>query len=106
MDILKATNIDICGSKSCDFNGVCKVIGDEAKCVCDIVCTREYRPVCGTDNVTYGNRCEMKRAGCELKKVIEVKYEGECGTFIHNCDESYLFPLYPTLKDFIFLFHS
>ena len=46
----------------------------------------------------------MKRAGCELKKVIEVKYEGECGTFIHNCDESYLFPLYLTLKDFIFLF--
>ncbi|XP_046859519.1 neurogenic locus notch homolog protein 2-like isoform X15 [Xenia sp. Carnegie-2017] len=80
VDILKATNIDICGSKSCDFNGVCKVIGGEAKCVCDIVCTREYRPVCGTDNVTYGNRCEMKRAGCELKKVIEFKYEGECVT--------------------------
>lgn len=28
-----------------------------------LVCTAEYEPVCGCDNVTYGNACEAMRNG-------------------------------------------
>ena len=37
------------------------------------VCTSIYDPVCGCNNVTYGNECEAKAAGV-------IKWEkGECG---------------------------
>lgn len=36
------------------------------------MCTREYRPVCGCDNRTYGNACTAASAG------VSVKSEGAC----------------------------
>jgi hypothetical protein len=37
-----------------------------------IVCTMEYMPVCGSDNVTHGNKC----AACSLG--IDYYIPGEC----------------------------
>merc|ERR1712226_1206968 len=31
---------------------------------CNIVCTYNWEPVCGTDNVTYGNNCELQSLAC------------------------------------------
>lgn len=42
------------------------------------VCTREYVPICGSDNVTYDNNCVFE---CEKKnnKGLEALFDGECG---------------------------
>jgi len=39
----------------------------------NIVCTEEYRPVCGFDGKTYSNRCKA-----EKQKGVKVVHEGKC----------------------------
>lgn len=40
----------------------------------DSVCTQVYQPVCGCNNITYGNECEARRAGAKSWR------NGECTT--------------------------
>merc|ERR1712173_406131 len=45
------------------------------------MCTRDYRPVCGSDGKTYGNRCSLQYANCEFenfKDPVTAVYDGEC----------------------------
>jgi Kazal-type serine protease inhibitor-like protein len=52
----------ICGAA--DQTGTCEAIPD--------ACTREFNPVCGCDDQTYGNACEAHSNG------VSVASEGEC----------------------------
>ncbi len=46
---------------------------------CPKACTRDYTPVCGSDNVTYGNLCGLENAVClSPDRNITLVGEGEC----------------------------
>ncbi|GFS87145.1 hypothetical protein NPIL_582581 [Nephila pilipes] len=61
-----------------------------ATCQCDVVCEKAVRLVCGSDEQTYLNECEMRKQGCLQKKSIKLAYRGECGErgpcFHYHCD--------------------
>ena len=45
---------------------------------CNIKCTADYKPICGSNGKTYANLCVMRAEACLQKKEITVAQEGEC----------------------------
>uniref|UniRef100_A0A8C5SY80 Agrin n=1 Tax=Laticauda laticaudata TaxID=8630 RepID=A0A8C5SY80_LATLA len=67
-----------CLSIECQFGATCVVKNQEAVCECQQVCQSVYDPVCGNDNLTYSNPCELDAMACALRKEIHVKHKGPC----------------------------
>nr|P0DKT3.1 RecName: Full=Turripeptide Gsp9.3; Flags: Precursor [Gemmula speciosa] len=45
---------------------------------CQMVCTFDYRPVCGSDGRTYPNKCTLTSTACMSQRSITVFHDGEC----------------------------
>ncbi|NXB18675.1 AGRIN protein, partial [Rhagologus leucostigma] len=67
-----------CLSVECAFGAACVVKNQEAVCECQQQCQGRYDPVCGTDQRTYGNPCELDAMACVLQRDIRVKHKGPC----------------------------
>ncbi|HIF83926.1 MAG TPA: hypothetical protein EYQ79_00370 [Flavobacteriaceae bacterium] len=60
-----------CGEKEDDVIGDCVVSLNP-----EIICTKEYKPVCACNNLVYSNSCEAEKAG-NLKWKSTNKDSGE-----------------------------
>ena len=72
----------VCSMIRCSNGGYCDVnsITGQPYCVCtNIFCTKEYDPVCGTDDYTYPNECTMYHNACLKRRNIRIAYKGVCG---------------------------
>ena len=56
-----------CANEQFNYYGQCRNNGQRP-----CICTEEYNPVCGQNNQTYSNRCNMD---CEN---VQLAYYGQC----------------------------
>ena len=49
---------------------------------CERPCYKIYRPVCGSDGVTYANQCELDKATCKSDGKITKVSDGKCSTWV------------------------
>ncbi|EDO42283.1 predicted protein [Nematostella vectensis] len=64
------------GTITLAYPGECKPKPDK----CAPICPKIYRPVCGSDNVTYSNPCMLRSATCKSNGTITMKHRGKCGS--------------------------
>ncbi|XP_037684690.1 agrin isoform X2 [Choloepus didactylus] len=66
---------DLCRQRG----GIWDEDSEDGPCVCDFSCQSVPRsPVCGSDGVTYGSACELRKARCESRQDLDVAAPGPC----------------------------
>src|SRR6218665_3990058 len=50
----------------------------EPKCVCNTDCPKTYNPICGSNNKTYNNTCELQQEACLTNTSITQQFNGKC----------------------------
>ena len=64
------------------YGAQCEAKADDTPiCKCEKNCEGETKPVCGSDDKTYQNECELKMKSCLNKIPISTAKEGSCSKF-------------------------
>ena len=78
-----------CSSIICSHGLKCRIDENGSpRCYCPDNCNEYVHrissegPVCGTDNRTYENVCELNKGACRTGDNLTVAYIGECGLLI------------------------
>ncbi|XP_078260255.1 tomoregulin-2a isoform X2 [Rhinoraja longicauda] len=68
----------LCDVNTCQFGGECLRIGETITCDCQLKCSTDYMPVCGSNGNTYQNECYLRQAACKQQSEIKTLGEGSC----------------------------
>lgn len=69
-----------CEKTYCAWGATCVVSETgRASCQCPTNCPKVPDPVCGSDDITYTNHCQLRQASCRDRKNTRVKHKGVCG---------------------------
>uniref|UniRef100_T1KV29 Kazal-like domain-containing protein n=1 Tax=Tetranychus urticae TaxID=32264 RepID=T1KV29_TETUR len=70
-----------CHKLKCHFHGKCIVDKfGSAKCTC-LQCESIYKPICGSNRITYDSVCHLLRDSCLKKVNLTVSYSGPCENY-------------------------
>ncbi|KAF7658295.1 hypothetical protein LDENG_00014850 [Lucifuga dentata] len=72
------TDLFLCDTNTCKFDGECLRIGNMVTCICDFKCNNDYAPVCGSNNQNYQNECFLRRDACKQQSEVLIISEGAC----------------------------
>uniref|UniRef100_A0A674B4M9 Transmembrane protein with EGF-like and two follistatin-like domains 2a n=1 Tax=Salmo trutta TaxID=8032 RepID=A0A674B4M9_SALTR len=72
------TDLFLCDTNTCKFDGECLRIGETVTCICNFKCNNDYVPVCGSNNENYQNECYLRRDACKQQSEVLVVSEGSC----------------------------
>ena len=75
--------LDPCKKKRCGIYSNCLSLSDQsAECVCPLCADEvDFKPVCGSNGLTYPSICQLKKKSCESKKMVTVMKASACGMF-------------------------
>lgn len=84
---LKPGSNGVCAGRVCPHGGECISTGGRGVCRCP-KCSNEFAPVCGSDGISYGNRCKLQLEACRHRRHVQVLYDGPCSKcfslFLHK----------------------
>ncbi|XP_048091147.1 tomoregulin-2 isoform X1 [Alosa alosa] len=72
------TDLFLCDTNTCKYDGECLRIGDSVTCICNFKCSSDYVPVCGSNGESYENECLLRKEACKLQTEVLVVSEGSC----------------------------
>ena len=74
--------LDPCAAVDCEHGAKCAAQADDsALCKCDEKCPITRNVLCGSNEITYDNECNLKLDMCLKQKPIQLKREGSCSKY-------------------------